>query len=92
VLAREHATKLHLADADLEVLERRGGLAEAVQVLGLAPEVVEGLGIVEALLGVAQVVALLLEGRLLTQELLRAVVGGPERGVRGERVELLESL
>jgi hypothetical protein len=33
-----------------------GGLEDAVGVLGLTPELVEGLGVVEALLGVAQVV------------------------------------
>jgi hypothetical protein len=52
----EHAAKLHLADAGSRSSSAVGGLEDAVGVLGLTPEVVEGLGVVEALLGVAQVV------------------------------------
>jgi hypothetical protein len=92
VLAGQHAAKLHLADARLDVAEGRGGLDDAGLVLGLAPEVVEGLGVIEALLGVAQVVEQLLQGRLLAQDLLGAIVVAPEGGVRGLGVEFFESL
>jgi hypothetical protein len=92
VLAGEHAPKLHLADALLEVVERGGRLEDAGRVLGLAPEVVERLGVVEALLGVAQVVDQLLEGRLLAQDDLGLVVVAPERRIGGPGVELLELL
>jgi len=90
--AGQHAAKFHLADAGLELVEGGGGLEDAGGVLGLAPELVQRLGVVEALLGVTQVVEQLLEGRLLAQDLLGAVVVGPERGVGGLGVELLEAL
>jgi len=63
--AAEHAAKLHLADAGLEIFEAGGGLEDAVAVLGLAPELVERRGVVEALLGLVQVVDDLLGRGLL---------------------------
>ena len=84
----EHAAKLHLADARLEVLERAGGLVDAVGVLGLAPELIQGRGVVEALLRLVEVVDGLLGGGLLAQQLLGLVVLGPKRRVGGVRVEL----
>ena len=50
---------------------------------GLAPELVEGHGVVEALLGLVEVVDDLLGGGLLAQQLLGLVVLGPERRVGG---------
>jgi hypothetical protein len=90
--AAQHALKLHLGDADLEGLETGGSFENAGVVLGLTPELVERLGVVEALLGVLQVVDDLLGGRLLAQQLLGLVVLAPKRRVGGLGVELLESL
>jgi hypothetical protein len=61
-------------------------------VLGLTPELVEGLGVVEALLRVIEVVDDLLGGRLIAQELLGLVVLGPRTTGRRSGVELLEAL
>ena len=72
--------------------ETGGGLEDAGAVLGLTPELVEGLGVVEALVGLVEVVDDLLGGGLLAQELLGLVVLAPKRRVGGLGVELFEAL
>jgi hypothetical protein len=90
--AAEHPAKLELGEQRVGALEGRDGLVDAVGITLFAGELIEIAAVVEDLLRAVDLADQLLEGGLLAQELLRAIVVVPEAGIGRGLVVLLELL